>query len=380
MRYNLSLTIAEINLSNLIHNLNQVRRHLSSSSKKCKILAVVKANAYGHGIREISKELELAGVDMFGVAHVEEGICLRESGIYTGILVMGGISEAYATDIIKWHLTPVVYTIPLAKTLSEAALSTDTVLPVHIKIDTGMRRIGVTPETALEFVEDVAALKGLWIEGIMTHFAEADLQNREFVREQLDSFTSVCKLLERRGITIPLRHTANSAAVIDIRDSHLDMVRPGIMLYGYSPSPFLSSRVDLRPVMTLKSRIIFLKKVPPKTGISYGRIFTTRRETLVATIPIGYADGYSRSLSNTGQVIVRGMRAPVIGRVCMDMTMIDVTDIPGVHTSDEVIVMGGEGDNRITADDIAAWAGTISYEVLCGIGERVERVYGMSNE
>lgn len=368
----MSLTIAEINLSHLTHNLDQVRAHISPG---CKILAVVKANAYGHGIIEVSRELEHAGVDMLGVAHVEEGIALRESGIHTGILVLGGVYEEYAPDIVKSRLTPVVYTMPFAAALSKAAVSADEVLPVHIKVDTGMKRIGVAPEMAPEFVEDVVRLEGLRIEGIMTHFAEADLQNREFVREQLDSFLSACRLVEKRGINIPIRHTANSAAVIDMRESHLDMVRPGLMLYGYSPAPFLSFRTDLRPVMTLKTRIIHLKSVPPKTGISYSRTFVTSRETLVATIPIGYADGYSRALSNSGQVLIKGRRAPVIGRVCMDMTMVDVTDVPGVRPGDEVIIIGGEGENRITADDIAGWAGTIAYETLCGIGERVGRVY-----
>ena len=372
----MSLNIAEINLSNLIHNLSQVRSCLAPG---CRILAVVKANAYGHGIVEISRELEHAGVNMLGVAHVEEGICLRKSGINIDILIMAGISEDYASDIIKWRLTPVVFTVPFAMALSKAAIAADVILPVHIKVDTGMRRIGVAPEMALKFVENVSHIKCLQIEGLMTHFAEADLQNRDFVREQLESFNSVYRIIQEKGLTIPLRHTANSAAVIDMRDSHIDMVRPGIMLYGYSPSPFLSSRVGLRPVMTLKTKIVHLKSVPPKTGVSYARTFTTIRETLVATIAIGYADGYSRALSNVGQVIIRGRRAPVIGRVCMDMTMIDVTDIPGVQTGDEVIIIGGEGESRITADDIAGWAGTISYEVLCGIGERVERVY-VSNE
>jgi len=367
-----SLTIAEINLSDLIRNFRQVRSCIPTG---CKILAVVKANAYGHGIKEVSKELEYAGVDMLGVAHVEEGIILRESGIKSKILVMGGITDDYSVDIVRWGLTPVVYTLSFANALSEAAISNSNTLPVHIKVDTGMRRIGVLPEMTGELVGDIVRLKGLRIEGIMTHFAEADLQNREFVREQLDSFNSVCKTIREMGIDIPIRHTANSAAVLDMAESHLDMVRPGIMLYGYSPSSFLSPMADLRPVMTLKSKIVHIKKVPSKTGISYGRTFTTTRETVMATIPIGYADGYSRSLSNLGQVIIKGRLAPVIGRVCMDMTMIDVTDIPGIKQGEEVIIIGGENEVRITADDIAAWTGTISYEVLCGIGERVDRVY-----
>ena len=368
----MKLSIAGINLSNLIHNLNQVRSKISPG---CKILAVVKANAYGHGSIEVSRELENAGVDMLGVATVDEGICLREAGISKDVVVLGLISEECVPDIIKWRLTPVVYALPLVKVLSEAAFLAGITLPVHIKVDTGMRRIGVDSDKAAEFASSIANLKGISIEGIMTHFSEADLEDREFVREQLDRFLNACELIERKGIKIPLRHTANSAAIIDMNECHLDMVRPGIMLYGYPPSQFLQDKVDLRPVMSLKSRIMYLKKVPAKTGVSYGRTFTTQRETLVATLPIGYADGYSRSLSNMGQVIIKGMRAPVIGRVCMDMTMVDVTDIPGAGIGDEVILIGGTAGKYVTADDIARWTGTISYEVLCRIGDRVERVY-----
>lgn len=377
---------AEVNLSNLTHNLNQVRQCISPA---CKVLAVVKANAYGHGIQEVSRALQLAGVDMLGVAHVEEGIMLREAGIHTGILVLGGIDGCYSSDIIRWKLTPVVYTESLVSALSKASADAGVMLPLHIKVDTGMRRIGVDPQNAITFAENILKQKGLFIEGIMTHFAEADLQDKEFVNEQLEIFLSICDLLKQKGITIPLRHTANSAAVINMamKDSHLDMVRPGIMLYGYSPEnhppnpPLTKGGIggvifgDLKPVMSLKTKIVHLKKVPKGVGISYGRTFITKRDTIVATILIGYADGFSRSLSNTGEVIVKSMRAPVIGRVCMDMTMVDVTDIPAVHTGDDVILIGGEGETRITADDIAMWRGTISYEVLCDVGERVERIY-----
>ncbi|MDD5435425.1 MAG: alanine racemase [Nitrospira sp.] len=363
---------AEINLSNLINNLGQVRRLIAPS---CKILAVVKANAYGHGIDRVSLALQNAGVDMLGVAHVEEGIRIREAGIHTGILVLGGVNEDYSADLVKWRLTPVVYTSSLVNSLSEAATEAGVVVPVHIKVDTGMRRIGVEPENTVEFAVNILQHKGLQIEGIMTHFAEADLQNKEFANKQLETFMSLCDILNSRGIHIPIRHASNSAAVIAMKNSHLDMVRPGLMLYGYSPSPYLSSGMGLKPVMSLKSRIVHIKKVPKDTGISYGRTFVTKRDTLVATILCGYADGFSRSLSNTGEVIVKYNRAPVIGRVCMDMTMIDVTDIQDVQYGDEVTIIGREGDNRITADDIAAWRGTISYEVLCDVGERVERVY-----
>lgn len=370
----MNLTIAEINLSNLIHNLNQVRAKIPPG---CKVLAVVKANAYGHGSIEISRELVNAGVDMLGVATVNEGVLLRDAGIEKDILVLGVINEDCVPDIIKWRMTPVVYTLPLAELLSDAAVHAGVTLPVHVKIDTGMKRIGVDSDDAVDFVSAISKFKGIRIDGVMSHFAEADLDDKDFVMEQFGRFMSSCKGMEQAGIRIPLKHVANSAAIIDMKETHLDMVRPGIMLYGYSPSPRLEKKVDLKHVMAVKSRIIYLKRVPPKTGISYGRIFTTSRETMVATLPVGYADGYSRSLSNTGQVIIRGMRAPVIGRVCMDMTMVDVTDIPGAAVGDEVTIIGGMDDKGtgISANDIARWTGTISYEVLCRIGERVDRMY-----
>ncbi|MCC7201212.1 MAG: alanine racemase [Nitrospirae bacterium] len=370
----MNLTIAEINLSNLIHNLNQVRANIPSG---CKILAVVKANAYGHGSIEVSRELVNAGVDMLGVATLNEGVRLREAGIDKDILVLGVINEDCVPDIIRMRLTPVVFTLQLTELLSDAAVRAGVTLPVHVKIDTGMKRIGVDSDDALDFVSAISNLKGIRIEGVMTHFAEADLDDKNFVIEQFGRFMSSCRGMEQAGIRIPLKHVANSAAIIDMKETHLDMVRPGLMLYGYSPSPRLEKKVELRQVMAVKSRIIYLKRVPAKTGISYGRTFTTSRDTVVATLPVGYADGYSRSLSNTGEVIVRGVRAPVIGRVCMDMTMVDVTDIPGVSAGDEVSVIGGRDGKgtTISANEIAGWTNTISYEVLCRIGERVERVY-----
>jgi len=361
-----------MNLSNLVHNLNQVRMLIPAG---CKVLAVVKANAYGHGSIEVSRELENAGVDMLGVATVDEGLRLRKAGINKDILVLGLICAGSVQDIIKWRLTPVVYSQSVVKSLSEASCSAGIKVPVHVKVDTGMRRIGVDSDDAAEFVSSISNFKGITIQGLMTHFAESDLDDKDFVKEQLSRFLTACKNIEEAGIRIPLKHAANSAAIIDMKETHLDMVRPGIMLYGYSPSALSREKADLKPVMTLKSSIIYVKKVPPKTGISYGRIFTTSRETIVATLPVGYADGFSRRLSNTGQVIIRGVRAPVIGRVCMDMTMVDVTDIPGAAVGDEVAIIGGPDGNGIYADDIARWTDTIPYEVLCGIGERVDRVY-----
>ncbi len=368
----MGLTVAEIYTDRLIYNLNQVKGLIDPA---CKILAIVKANAYGHGIVEISRILEARKVDMLGVAHVDEGILLREHGIKTRIVVLGIIDESEADNIARWQLRPVVYTHSMIEALSRAALRYNTSIPVHIKIDTGMRRIGIEPHDAAGFIHKTVNYQGINIEGIMTHFAEASLEDIDFIHEQLNIFTTLCKELEGGGIHIPIKHVANSAAIITLKESHFDMVRPGIMLYGYLPSPSLEGKVSLKPVLQLKSKIIHLHRVPPGTGISYGRTFVTARDTLVATIAIGYGDGYSRLISNKGKVLVRGRKAPIIGRICMDMAMIDVTDIPHVAIGDEVVLIGEQGNEKISADDVAQWADTISYEVLCAISERVKRVY-----
>jgi alanine racemase len=250
-----------------------------------------------------------------------------------------------------------------------------TSVPVHVKIDTGMGRIGIAPEEAADFVEALRKLPGIDVQGLMTHFADADLRDKGYASKQLDRFESLIAELHVRGIDIPVRHAANSAAILDYRRALFTMVRPGLMLYGYNPLEAGADKADLKPVLSLVTRIAFLKNVPAGIPISYGRTFTTKRRSLIATLPIGYADGYSRSLSNSGEVIVRGVRVPVVGRVCMDMCMIDVTDVAGVCEGDNVVLIGTQGSERITAHDIAVKTGTIAYEVLCGIGSRVPRVY-----
>jgi alanine racemase len=244
-----------------------------------------------------------------------------------------------------------------------------------VKIDTGMGRIGIPSETAADFIADCQRLDGIAVQGLMTHFADADLRDKEFAEQQMDRFEALIRELGSRGITIPLIHAANSAAILDYRRALFTMTRPGLMLYGYNPLEAGAAQANLTPVLSLVTRIAFLKKVPPGIPISYGRTFVTKRESLIATIPIGYADGYNRGLSNKGEALVRGMRAPVVGRVCMDMCMIDVTEVPGAREGDEVVLIGSQGRERITADDIAAKIGTIAYEVLCGISSRVPRIY-----
>ena len=362
-------TRAVIDLHALTHNYAEVTRRIGGR----KVLAVVKAEAYGHGAVPVARHLAGLGAHMFGVALVEEGRDLRDAGIMAPILVMGPVFPEQAGAIVKGKLTPVVYTLANARALSDAAAGAGSTLAVHVKIDTGMGRIGLSPEEAVDFIVTAGKLPGLVVEGLMTHFADADLRDKAFASAQMDRFESLIRLLEAKGIAIPLRHAANSAAVLEYGRALLNMVRPGLMLYGYNPLESGFS-ADLHPVLSLITRVAFLKKVPAGVPISYGRTFVTRRESLIATIPVGYADGYSRGLSNKGEAIVRGVRVPVAGRVCMDMTMLDVTGVPGVAQGDEVVLIGGSGNERITADDIAARTGTISYEVLCGISGRVPRI------
>ena len=364
-------TAAVVDLGALSHNY----RELKKRSGDRKVLAVVKAQAYGHGALPVARRLIDLGADMLGVALVEEGKELREAGIQAPVLLMGALFPEQADEIVRLRLVPVVQSLALVHALSDAALRRNSVVNVHVKVDTGMGRIGLGPDDVPEFIDAVTRLGGIRVEGLMTHFADADLRDKAFASVQMDHFEGLVKALEGRGISVPLRHAANSAAVLDYQRALFTMVRPGLMLYGYDPLEGGSSGADLQPVLSLITRIAFLKRVPAGTPISYGRTFVTKRESRIATIPVGYADGYSRGLSNTGEAIVRGLRAPVAGRVCMDMTMLDVTDVPDVKEDDEVVLIGSQDGESVTADEIARKTGTIPYEVLCGIGARVPRVY-----
>ncbi len=364
-------TVARIDLQSLTHNYNEVLQRVGGR----KILAVVKAQAYGHGALRVSRHVLELGADMLGVALIEEGRELRAAGIKAPVLVMGAVFPEQAEAIAELGLTPVVYDMAVARAIADAAQKLKVTVAVHVKIDTGMGRIGISPAAAEGFIADLMSLGGITVQGLITHFADADLRDKRFASEQLDRFESVLKKLDSRGIAIPLRHAANSAAVLDYRRALFTMVRPGLMLYGYNPLEGEGPGAALRPVLSLVTRIVFLKKVPAGVPISYGRTFVTKRESVIATMPIGYADGYSRGLSNRGEAVVRGIRVPVAGRVCMDMTMLDVTDVPGVSIGDEVVLIGSQVNERITAIDIAVKTGTISYEVLCGISSRVPRVY-----
>lgn len=365
-------TVAEISLDAIAHNFREIRRLVGPDVKIC---PAVKADAYGHGAIPISRTVLAEGADMLGVATVEEAIELREAGIQASILIFGVLFDEQVPDVLRWGITPMVCTRSFAEELSRQ--SSDKPVRVHVKVDTGMGRVGVQAYEAVNFVLGISRLPGLEIEGIFTHFPSADEDDLSFTHRQVADFKEIIRDIESAGIPIPIRHAANSAAILGIPDAYFNMVRPGIMLYGLYDSD-VPAGVELRQAMTLRTRIAYLKELPPGRTVSYGRTFTAERPTLVATLPIGYADGYNRLLSNKGPALVRGRRVQVIGRVCMDQTMLDVTDVPGVSVGDEVVLYGSQGSETISIREIARLLDTITYEVTCSVSKRVPRV--MSNE
>ncbi len=372
---------AEIDLGAVDHNLRALRR---LTGPQVRMLAAVKANAYGHGMVEVARRAAASGVHMLGVARVSEGIRLRLAGIETPVLIFGYTPPEAVPELLRHDLTPTVFSLATAEAMSGAALAGGRRLAVHVKVDTGMGRIGLLPEgrhpdgegAAVPEIERIAGLRGLVPEGIYTHFAASDSRDKTSAVRQFARFTGVLSALAARGVVFPLRHAANSGAIIDMPETHLDMVRPGISVYGLYPSDEVDkARIDLIPVMTLKARIAQLKSVPAGFPVSYGSTYTTPRPTRIATVPVGYADGYRRALSSRGVMLVGGRRVPVVGRVCMDLTMLDVGGVPGVRPGDAVVILGAQGGERITADEIAEWLGTIHYEVVSSVMARVPRVY-----
>lgn len=365
-------TAAFIDTGALRHNYSILRERMAGGVR---IMAVVKANAYGHGDVEVARVLEGIGCRHFGVAILEEGARLRRSGIKGSIVILGGIYPGQVPDIFSLDLTPVVFDIESARVINAAAASLGTIRKVHVKIDTGMGRLGVAVAEALSFFEEINRLRHIHVEGVLSHFAESESEDRSFTQRQIKEFSGVIEMIRGMGFSPEIIDIANSAAALDHPASHLGMVRPGLMLYGSYPSPRLREAVDLKPVMELKTRIMYVKRVGAGYPVSYGRTFVTKKESVIATLPIGYADGLPRRLSGTGEVLVGGVRAPLAGRVCMDLVMCDVTGVPGVKTGDEVVIIGAQGLERITVEEVAQKAGTISYEVLCNISSRVPRVY-----
>jgi alanine racemase len=369
-------TIAEIDLSALRHNYFQLQKSIPAKSG---ILAVVKADAYGHGFMDISRELDKLGITAFGVAFLAEGIQLRKAGIDRPILLLGGIYPGQERKCIGYNLSTVIFNMEQAKALNLASGKLYRRAQIHLKVDTGMGRLGIFHQDAPAFFRELKGFGNLELEGIISHFATADELDEEGRRNtdlQSRIFADVVVTARREGFSPRYIHLANSAAAFSLELPFCNLVRPGITLYGSIPSADFQGKMDLMPVMRLKSRIAMLKQVSSGYGVSYARKFVSGRETLVASVPVGYADGYMRSLTNRGEALVRGRRAKVAGTVCMDWIMLDVTDVPGVTVGDEVILLGASSDgNCIRAEELAAKAGTIPYEIFCGISKRVPRVY-----
>jgi alanine racemase len=380
------LTWAEIDLAAYAHNITELKR---ITRKGARLMAVVKANGYGHGAIEVAGEALQNGAAYLGVARINEAVQLRTAGLDAPILIFGYTPPDLAETLIKYDLTQTVYSFSAANTLSDYALHKGTKISVHIKADSGMGRLGLPlmlgdgggPENLplqnlVQEVGSISRLAGLTVEGIFTHFATADSADKSYAKIQFEVFTDFLNRLGREGLAPPIKHAANSGALIDLPESHLDMVRPGIATYGLYPSDEVNkSKADLKPVMTLKSKIIQLKKVPAGFNVSYGITHQTKKQTTIATVPVGYADGFNRLLSNRGHMFVHGQRVPIVGRVCMDLTMLDVGSLSDVALEDEVVVFGQHHSESVTADEIASKLNTINYEIVSTITARVPRVY-----
>lgn len=371
-------TWAEIDLNNLAVNFNSIKKRVSSTAR---VMAVVKANAYGHGAVECARRLALEGADWFGVALPEEGIELRAAGIVPPILSLGGFWLGQAAACIQQNITPVVYRLDMIDSFNQAAGEAGVIADVHLKVDTGMGRLGVRFDHLGEFVAGLERFTNVRVDGLLTHFAAADDSAcQPLTLEQIRRFDGAVTLLRERGLRPTHLHLANSAGIFGHREAWGNMVRPGGVLYGLwrDVLPLTVSEAGLVPVMSLHSQISLLKWVPPGETIGYGCTFEASRKSLIATLPIGYHDGYMRALSNRAQVIVRGAYAPIVGRVSMDLTLVDVTNVEGVEVGDNVILLGCDPqhiERKISGEDLARVAGTLSYEVTCGIADRVPRVY-----
>ncbi len=371
-------TWAEIDLNNLASNFNQIKKRVSPAAR---VMAVIKANAYGHGAVECARRLVNEGADWFGVALPEEGIELRASGIAQPVLCLGGFWHGQAGICIQHRLTPVVYRLDMIESLNQAAADAGVVADVHVKVDTGMGRLGIRFDQLSEFVAALERFRNVRIDGLMSHLAAADDATcQPLTQDQIRRFEDAVVVFRDHGYRPTYLHLANSAGIFGHREAWGNMVRPGGVLYGLwrDVLPPAASDTELRPVMSLHSRISLLKWVPPGETIGYGCTFEASRRSLIATLPVGYHDGYMRGLSNRAHVIVRGMYAPVVGRISMDLTLIDVTNVSGVELDEQVTLLGWDRNKRelkIPAEDLARISGTLSYEVTCGVAERVPRVY-----
>lgn len=365
-------TYVEIDLAAIRHNLLEVRRRIRPGDR---ILAVVKADAYGHGAQRVAPALEAAGADLFGVAIVEEGIELRNAGVRQPILVLGGVYPGQELSTLQHELTPCLFDLDSARRLDNIAAAAGVIWPYHLKIDTGMGRIGFQADELAAVLPQLAALSHLRLEGVISHLALADDPPHPLTSEQVAAFRTLLAQIRGAGFTPRDIHLGNSATIFSRDIPECNVVRPGITLYGAAPSSFFAGQLDIQPVMSFRSRIALLKSVPAGTGISYGHRYRTTGPGLIASVPVGYADGYSRQLTNRGEVLVRGQRVPVAGTICMDWIMVDVTTIPGVRVGDTVTLLGRDNGHVISAEEWAGKVGTISYEIFCNVSKRVPRIY-----
>jgi len=375
----LSFNRIEIDITALQNNFQSIQQ---IAGQHVRVMAVVKSDAYGHGLVECAQAIYRVGGRTFGVAEVWEGVALRRAGVQGEIVILLGTTPESYGDLISHKLTPVVYDLDCITGLSHEAAEKNAEVRVHLKVDVGMGRLGVLPAEVESYVSLIKRMPAITLSGLLSHFPVADETTAaEKTLEQLSQFKNVLTRLKAKKEETVVAHIANSAALIYLPETHLDMIRPGISLYGYYPdassarAKSVAPKLQLQPVMSFKTRVVQVKELDAGCGISYGHTFVTTRRSRIAVLPVGYADGYSRKLSNRAQVLIAGRRAPVCGRVCMNATMVDVTDLPPVHTGDEVVLLGQQGDEKITADEMAQWMETISYEVLCLFGSFNERVY-----
>jgi len=365
-----------IDLDNIEYNMDLMKGNIAKESL---MIAVIKADGYGHGAVPIAKILEnkeyLYG---FAVATAEEAFTLRNSGIIKPILILGYTFPCFFEELIKKEIRLTIFRDDTLEKLNQAAITTGKKAKVHIKVDTGMNRIGILPDASgNDFIQKAATMSDIEIEGIFTHFAKADESNKQPAINQIAIFNQFVEQIEKMsGIKIPFKHCSNSAGIVELKNANMDLVRAGITLYGLWPSEEVNKDIiEIRPVLSLKSHIVYLKKIQKNTQVSYGGTFTTTRETLLATIPVGYGDGYPRSLSNNGYVLVRGQRAPIVGRICMDQFMVDVTDIAKVSLDDEVVLIGRDEAEVITMEELGERSGRFNYEFACDLGKRIPREY-----
>lgn len=369
---------AEINLDNIAYNMQQIRK----LAKSKELIGVVKADAYGHGAIDITPVLLENGASRLAVAVISEAIELRKSGIKCPIMILGLTPETLSEELINYDIEPAVSSYEYAYTLSELAKKKNKNVKIHIVVDTGMGRIGFLPcKESIEDIYKISRLPNIEIEGLFSHFCTADEADKEYSRMQFEKYNWFCEQVNERNIKVNMRDIANSAAIIDLQDTHYDGARPGIILYGYYPSNEVNkSALSIKPALTWKANIVHIKTLDKDQYIGYGRKFKTERKSVIATLPVGYADGYTRMMSGKAKVIINGKFAPVVGNICMDQCMVDITDIEGVKVGDEVILLGADENIKFDADDIAPMLGTINYEIICMISKRVPRVYVKNGE